>query len=86
MLFDNPGNHSLIHEPWRRQNDLNAEAIDRDAAQGVEAFLGFSGDDNGDSTVSIRTKILYQPKPAAQICDVGNSGSQVSICDFHERQ
>ena len=86
MLFEHSNEQSLIHEAWKPRNDLIAESEDRDAARGVEEFLGFSDAEFSDATVFIRTKILYQPEAKTQICNVDDFRNQLSICDNQGRR
>ena len=86
MLFEHANERRFLHEPWSRQTEFMAESEDRDAARGVEAFLGFSEDDNGQSTVYIRAKIPYEPGPKTQICNLDDSRSQLSIGDSRGRR
>ncbi len=86
MLFEHANERRFVHEPWSRQNELMVESEDQDAARGVEAFLGFSVDDNADSTVFIRAKILYEAGSKTQICNLDDSRGQLSMLNSQGRR
>lgn len=67
MLFEYLNERSLVHVLRKRPNELMTEFEDRDAARGVDAFLGFSDGDSGGSTAFIRTKIPYEPSRKMQL-------------------
>ena len=60
MLYDQQTKRSVGLEAWQWRNELNAETAERDAARDMEDFLGFSGDGESFSAVSMRVKTLYK--------------------------